>query len=92
MGAISREGFMVLRRHFRTVNKCRQIDFDRHSQRALAIWERRSKLRWCVDWGPFAEAVAEAKAARAAWRGPERGPRTKIKPIGPTSNPAKPLI
>lgn len=37
IGAISREGYMILRRHFRAVNKCRQIDFDRHSRRALAI-------------------------------------------------------
>jgi hypothetical protein len=67
-GVISHEGFMVLRRHFRRLNRCRQVDFDRHSRRALAIWKRRSKLRWRVDWGPFASAVAQAKAARAAWR------------------------
>jgi hypothetical protein len=63
-GAISHEGHMVLRRHFRRVNKCTQLDFERHARRMLAIWKRRSRLRWTVDWGPFVQAVEEAKQAR----------------------------
>lgn len=48
LGAISHEGHMVLRKHFRRVNRCRQIDFERHARRQLAIYERRSRLRWKV--------------------------------------------
>jgi hypothetical protein len=68
LGAISHEGHMVLRKHFRRINRCRQIDFERHAQRRLVIWKRRSQLRWKVDWGPYAAAVAEAIQARALWR------------------------
>jgi hypothetical protein len=64
-GAISHEGHMVLRKHFRRVNRCKQIDFERHARQRLAIWKRRSRLRWKVDWGPYQAAVAEAKQARA---------------------------
>jgi hypothetical protein len=67
-GAISNEGHMTLRRHFRRVNRCKQIDFDRHARRELSIWKRRSQLRWRVDWGPHAQAVADAKQSRATWR------------------------
>jgi hypothetical protein len=68
VGAISHEGHMVLRRHFRRVNRCKQIDFERHALRQLAVWKRRSQLRWKVDWGQYAAAVAEAKQARVIWR------------------------
>jgi hypothetical protein len=67
IGAISHEGHMVLRRHFRRVNQCRQADFERHARRKLAIWQRQSRLRWKVDWGPYAAGVAEAKRGRAVW-------------------------
>jgi hypothetical protein len=63
-GAISHEGYMTLQKHFRRVNRCRQIDFDRHARRGLAIWQRRSRMRWTVDWGPYTAAVADAKRSR----------------------------
>jgi hypothetical protein len=68
IGAISHEGHAVLRRHFRRINRCTQVDFERHALRRLTLWKRRSRLRWKVDWGPYAAAVAEAKRARAIWR------------------------
>ncbi len=67
-GAISHQGHMVLRKHFRRVNHCKQVDFERHARRKLAVWNRRSWLRWKVDWGPYTAAVLEAKQARAIRR------------------------
>jgi hypothetical protein len=80
LGIISHEGHMVLRRHFRTVNKCRQIDFKGHANRSLAVWRRRSKVKWKIDWGPYTQTVAEAKAARTLWR-ERQGTRTQRKPL-----------
>lgn len=67
-GAISHEGYMVLRKHFRRVNRCKQVDFDRHARRQLAIWKQRSRLWWRIDWGPYADAIADAKRSRAERR------------------------
>jgi Zn ribbon nucleic-acid-binding protein len=67
-GAVSHETHMALRRHFRRVNRCRQIDFDRRTKRALSIYQRRSEIKWDIDWGPYQGAVADAKFARARWK------------------------
>lgn len=67
-GAISHETHMALRKHFRRVNRCRQVDFDRRAKRALSIYQRRSEVEWDIDWGPYQGAVADAKGARTRWR------------------------
>ena len=66
-GTITAERYNHLRKHFRKVNRCRQEVFDNHIVRSARVWVKRSKKRWKVDWGDFAPAVAEAKAARDAW-------------------------
>ncbi len=66
-GTIARSRFTALRKHFRTVNECRQADFDRHIDRSFAIWRARSSKQWRVDWGDFAPKIAEAATAREAW-------------------------
>lgn len=68
LGAISYEGYMALRKHFRRVNRCRQIDFDRHARRELSGWKRRKRLRWKIDWGPYTDAVADAIITRTRRR------------------------
>ena len=42
---------IALRRHFRRVNRCQQIDFDRRAKRALSIYQRRSEVEWDIDCG-----------------------------------------
>jgi hypothetical protein len=75
LGVISHNGLLALRKHFRTVNKCRQEDFDRHFERSQAIWRSRSAKMWRVDWGEFEPLIKEAQAEREAWaaRNPDRG-------------------
>lgn len=57
----------ALKKHFRTVNKCRQADFDRCLARHEAIWRKRSLKNWRVDWGRFESEIAKAEAGRQAW-------------------------
>lgn len=64
-GLVQHETYLLFRRHFRRVNGCRQADFDRHVLSSLAEWQRRSKKKWKLDWGPFAGLVADAIARRA---------------------------
>jgi len=66
-GTITAERYNHLKKHFRKVNHCRQEVFDNHFRLSARVWMTRSKKRWKVDWGDFAPAVAEAKAARDAW-------------------------
>ena len=66
-GKISRPAYLALRRHFRTVNKCRQQDFDRHVFESFAILALRSLRNWRIDWGRYAPAVKKAEDAKAAW-------------------------
>jgi hypothetical protein len=66
-GYIGNEGFLGLRKHFRTVNNCQQKDFDRHIEISFAVHRRRSSKKWRVDWGDFKPMLAIAKAAREAW-------------------------
>lgn len=67
LGVISDEGRLALRKHFRTVNRCLQKDFDRHEKRSFARWKVQSEKKWKVDWGDFQPAITEAKMARRAW-------------------------
>jgi hypothetical protein len=67
-GRMQYETFLLLKRHFRKVNRCLQSDFDRHIKRSFAQHQRRSEKKWKVDWGSYAPLIAEAKAARALWR------------------------
>jgi hypothetical protein len=66
-GKISQRAYLALRRHFRTVNKCLQRDFDRHIEKSVAIAVSRSMKEWKIDWGNFKPAVEAAAHARAAW-------------------------
>ena len=66
-GKITRAGYLGLRKHFRTVNKCSQKDFDRHLRSSLRLHQKRSANEWRIDWGDFRPALAVAKAAREAW-------------------------
>jgi hypothetical protein len=66
-GKITAERYKHLRKHFRTVNRCRQKVFDKHILQSAWLWEQRLKKKWKIDWGAFAPFVAEAKAARDVW-------------------------
>jgi hypothetical protein len=57
----------ALKKHFRTVNKCRQADFDRSLARHEAIWRKRSLKKWRVDWGQFESEINKAETGRQAW-------------------------
>ena len=52
-GEISVKRLDELTRHFCAVNDCKPKDFKRHTDNAMAVWERRSKLEWTVFWGPY---------------------------------------
>jgi hypothetical protein len=65
-GKITAERYKQLRKHFRTVNNCRQDAFDEYFLQSIRLWDRRSKKEWKIDWGAFAPLVAEAKGARDA--------------------------
>ena len=66
-GIVGHHRFLALRKHFRKVNRCRQVDFDVHFQRSLRVWQKRSKRKWNVDWGCFEPHVVVAKAGREKW-------------------------
>lgn len=63
-GIVKHSRDMALRKHFRKVNGCRQIDFDNYFLRCLRIWKRRSKKKWKIDWGAFRGQIESARAAR----------------------------
>lgn len=71
-GNITAERYKYLRRHFRTVNGCRQEAFDDHFRQSARVWEVRYRKHWKIDWGEFALLVEQAKAARSVWT--ERNP------------------
>jgi hypothetical protein len=68
IGAIQHETYLLLRRHFRRINRCLQADFERHIRWSYAQWRRRSAKKWKIDWGPYAPLIAESTASRARWR------------------------
>lgn len=45
--------------HFLKVNSCDMKTFKAHEKEALAIFTRRSKIEWQVDFGEYAELVRE---------------------------------
>jgi hypothetical protein len=63
---IAAKRYSHLRKHFRRVNGCSQEVFDIHILESERLHTDRSTKRWTIDWGDFASAVAEARAARAA--------------------------
>jgi hypothetical protein len=53
-------------RHFVKINRCMsKASFERHRIKAFAEWRERNRKKWKIDWGPYAPAITEAKAARA---------------------------
>jgi hypothetical protein len=72
-GKINHAGHLALRRHFRTVNKCSQSDFDQHIDKSFAVWRERNTKKWRVEWGGFAPMLQEADAGRKAWAEKNRG-------------------
>jgi hypothetical protein len=66
-GVVKHSRDMVLRKHFRKVNGCRQQDFDNYFRRSLRIWFKRSKKKWKLDWGVFWGQVEAAEAARESY-------------------------
>ncbi len=66
-GVVKHSREIALRKYFRKVNGCRQLDFDNHFLRNMRIWFRQSKKRWRVDWGDFRGQIDVAEAARAKW-------------------------
>lgn len=63
-GAMPMEELRRLVRHACKINGWKPRDFKRHADEAMEVWNKRSRLRWKVDWGPFREAVSDAKVAR----------------------------
>jgi hypothetical protein len=43
--------------HFLKVNDCDMEAFSEHLHKARAVWERRSKRKWRVDFGEYANLV-----------------------------------
>lgn len=66
-GVVKHSRDMVLRKHFRKVNGCRQQDFNNHFLRSLRIWDKRSKKKWKVDWRGFQNQITIADDARKQW-------------------------
>jgi hypothetical protein len=63
-GAITSDEIRRLIRHACTINGCKPREFKRRADEATMVWERRSKLRWKLDWGGYTDAVRRAEAAR----------------------------
>jgi hypothetical protein len=68
-GTITLKDIRRLIKHFCIVNGCKKRAFERHADEAMITWERRSELRWQIDWGEFADAVSVAEVARKVYRG-----------------------
>lgn len=47
--------------HFLKVNKCNLDTFRAHVETARATWEKRSKRKWRVDFGDYADLVESAE-------------------------------
>jgi 5-methylcytosine-specific restriction endonuclease McrA len=44
-------------KHFLKVNKLKRPDFDAHRAEAIAVWEKRSKLKWKTELGSFERLI-----------------------------------
>jgi hypothetical protein len=51
--------------HFCRVNGVGRNEFEYHLADAKAEWMKMSQLTWRVDFGPYADLVAETERARA---------------------------
>jgi hypothetical protein len=56
-GAIAKEEFYRIIRHFLTVNDCDTTVFERHVEETRKDWQRRSKLKWTISAAEFAQAA-----------------------------------
>jgi hypothetical protein len=59
---ITREEFERVMQHMLRVNGCTIAEWEKHGQDAQEAWQRRSKLRWKIDYGMFQWAVDLAGA------------------------------
>lgn len=50
--------------HYCKVNRVSEATFHRDLTQAMAIWKKRSKLKWVIDYGLFSSLIAE----REAWK------------------------
>jgi hypothetical protein len=63
-GLLPLDDLRRLIKHACNINGCTPRQFKRHADDAMAVWERRSALRWTIDWGPYHEDVRLAREAR----------------------------
>lgn len=54
---ITREEFERVMQHMLHVNGCTFAEWENHGKEAQEAWQRRSKLRWKIDYGMFRWAV-----------------------------------
>ena len=59
--AIDGDYFKGLIKHFCKVNACKGRDMKRHADESGEVWQRRSRLRWKVDWGQYAGLLRETQ-------------------------------
>jgi hypothetical protein len=45
--------------HFLRVNGCDSETFEKHFEKARAIWEKRSRRNWRVDFGEYAGLISD---------------------------------
>jgi len=50
---ITRKEFERVMQHMLRVNGCTIAEWEKHVQESWEAWQRRSKLRWTVDYGVF---------------------------------------
>jgi len=62
---IPREEFERVMQHMMRVNDCTIAEWEKHAQEAQEAWQRRSKLRWKIDYGMFRWAVDHLAGAPA---------------------------
>jgi hypothetical protein len=76
-GAIPLDEVRRLIRHFCKVNGCKPLDFKRHADEAMVVFQRRSELRWSIDWGEYTDAVRNGGAARPPQSGHSPNPGSR---------------
>lgn len=63
---ITREEFERVMQHMLRVNGCTIAEWEKHAQEVQEAWQRRSELRWKVDYGMFRWAVDYLATSAAA--------------------------
>lgn len=71
--------------HYCRVNSVTFETFVRHRKQATEIWKRRSRLKWEVNYGQFANLIAE----REAWK---NRPRVKLRLDPSTDSEPTPYV